>query len=55
MFGFLENLRDNVRENRKEKKKKKKKTGMKIKNRYKVNKLFLYVFLNSFYLFSTII
>ena len=38
-----------------QKKKKGKKWKIKIKNTFKINKLFLYVFLNSFNLFSFII
>ena len=41
-----ENLRENMREKEKWKK---------IKNRFKINKLFLYVYSNSFHLVSSII
>ena len=55
LFSFGLCLVPRKSEGKYERKKIEKKNGRKIKNRSKVNKLFLHVFLNSFYLFSFIV
>lgn len=49
MFGSIKNLRENVKENKDEKRRKIK------KKKFKLNKLILYTYLNSFDLFFFIL